>query len=304
VSEFGGSTRLMGGTRRVVSVGLRRQPLKDLYHHLLVASWARIFLLFGLVYAGVAGLFAVAYFFLAAGIENARPGSYLDAFFFSLQTLSETSYRPMAAKTVAVELLTGLEGFLRWLGLALGAGLIFAKFSSPRPRVLFSRVAAVAPHPGGRALMFRMANERSSHLVDAKLRVLLVRDEAAGEGVAVRRAHDLPLWRGDSALFTHAWTAMHLLSPESPLALESAESLERSGAELIVSLTGFDEALSRTVHARHLYRAEQILWNVRFREIVKALPNGVHRVDYRRFHDVEPVEETPRPERVSRRARG
>ncbi len=306
MSEIG-STRVFSSTaRRVISVGLRRHPLKDLYHRLLVASWARLFLLFALVYLAVTGAFAVAYFFLAEGIENARPGSYHDAFFFSLQTLSETRYRPMAAKTIAVEILTGVEGFLRWLGLALGTGLIFTKFSHPRPRVLFSRVAVVTPHQGDTALMFRMANERSSHIVNARLEVMLVRNEAGSdENEVVRRAHDLPLWRGASALFAHTWTAIHLVDARSPLAQEDAASLAESEAELIVSLVGFDDALSRTIHARHVYQADRVLWNVRFREIVKTLPNGVHRIDYRKFHDVVPLEQKPAERAAARRpARG
>lgn len=293
------STRVFSSTaRRVVSKGLRHHPLKDLYLQLIATSWAELFFIYAVVYLLVSGIFAIAYFFLAAGIENARPGSYLDAFFFSLQTLSQTQYRPMAAKTIVVELLTGAEGFIRWLFLAVGTGLIFTKFSNPRPRVLFSRVAVVAPRRGGWGLMFRMANERSSHIVDAKLEVMLVRNEPGVEdGEIVPRVYDLPLWRGSSALFTHAWTAIHLLEDSSPLAGEGPESLAQAEAELIVSLVGFDAALSRTVHVRHVYRADQILWNVRFREIVRVLPNGVHVIDYRKFHDVVPVE--PRTEERS-----
>ncbi len=305
MSEYGGSTRVFGqygAGGRVISLGLRRHPLKDLYHSLLTASWARLFLVFALVYLSVNGLFALAFFFLAEGIENARPGSFLDAFFFSLQTMTATEYRPMAAKTIAAQLLVGAEGFVRWFGLALGTGIIFTKFSHPRPRVLFSRVAVVAPHDGAPALMFRMANERATHIVDAKVRVMLVWNERAGEDEVVRRAHDLPLWRGDSALFAHTWTAIHPIEPESPLAGRDAPALGDAEAELIVSLTGYDEGLSRTIHARHVYRADQILWNVRFREVVYTLPNGARTIDYRKFHQVVPLDSGRKPERSPGRA--
>ncbi|HZY02842.1 MAG TPA: potassium transporter [Anaeromyxobacteraceae bacterium] len=292
-------TRVVGGARtRVVATGLRRRPLRDLYHHLLSVSWLRLFWLFGLVYVAVNLAFAAGYHFLGA----APPASFLDDFLASLRRTIATNPRPPEARTLAVEVLLGVEGFVRWLGLALGAGIIFAKFSSPRPGVVFSRLAVVAPRGGARALMFRMANERQSPLVDAKLRVLLVMNERNADGDLTRRIWDVPLKREETALFTHAWTAIHPIDASSPLAGEDGASLEAADAELIVSLTGFDEGLSRTVHARHAWRARDIGFGLRFREMVKVLPSGVHQVDYRRFHEVEPAEDrTARPQQARRR---
>jgi inward rectifier potassium channel len=308
MGELGGGTRVFGqfgDERGVLSIGKKHHPLRDLYHGLLTASWWRLFVLFALVYLAVNALFAVPFYFLAEGIENVRRDSFADAFFFSLQNLTATEYRPMAAKTVAVQVLAGVEGFIRWLGLALGAGLIFTKFSRPKPRILFSKVAVVAEHQGVPALMFRMANERSTDIVDAKVKLMLAIDEQAGEGDVVRRVHDLPLWRGDSALFAHTWTAVHHLGPESPLSGRNARSLVDAEAELIVSLTGYDEALSRTIHARQVYPASRVLWGVRFREILVEHSSGRRAIDYRRFHDVVPLEPDGKVERTLRgRARG
>jgi len=307
MGELGGSTRVFGqfgDERDIVTIGKRRHPLKDLYHQLITASWWRLLFVFGLVYLAVNALFAVPFFFLAEGIENVRPGSFADAFFFSLQTMTATEYRPMAAKTVAVQVLTGAEGFVRWIGLALGTGLIFTKFSNPKPRVLFSKVAVVGQHQGARALMFRMANERSTDIVDAKVKLMLVIDEAAGdEEEVVRRVHDLPLWRGDSALFAHTWTAVHQIRAESPLSGRDARGLAERKAELIVSLTGYDETLSRTIHARKIYPASRILWGVRFREILVELRSGRRAIDYRRFHDVVPLDDDRKGDRTPDRGR-
>ncbi len=291
MSEIG-STRVFSSTaRRVVSVGLRHHPGKDLYHHLLTASWKKLFALVAIAYVGSNAAFAAGYLALGDVIENARRGNFWDAFFFSVQTMATIGFGKMAPRTMGANVLVTVEAFFGLLGLALVTGLIFTKFSRPRPRVLFSRVAVVAPHQGTPALMFRMANERSSHIVDAKLEVMLVRNEPSSEEAEmVRRAYDLPLWRGSSALFTHTWTAIHAIDAKSPLAHEDATSLAEAEAEIIVSLVGFDDALSSTIHARHVYGAERILWNVRFRGIVQTLANGVHRIDYRKFHDVVPVE--------------
>ncbi|HYG69306.1 MAG TPA: potassium transporter, partial [Anaeromyxobacteraceae bacterium] len=175
--------------------------------------------------------------------------------------------------------------------LAVGSGIIFTKFSLLKPRVLFSRVAVVAPHDQGRALLFRMANERKSPIVDAKVQAMLVVDEPGPDGEGVRRVRDLPLARGGSALFTHAWTAIHPIGRDSPLAGHDARTLAAANGEVIVTLTGFDEGLLRTTHARHVYRAKAIRFGARFRDIVRALPNGLRAVDYRKFHDAVPVED-------------
>jgi inward rectifier potassium channel len=182
-----------------------------------------------------------------------------------------------------------VEGFVRWIEVLAASSIVLAKFSHVRARVLFSDVAVVAPHAGGVALMFRMANERRSSIVDAKVSAMLVRNELH-DGEVVRRAHDLALVRDGTPLFSHAWTAIHPIARGSPLAAESAGSLEGSEAEIIVNLTGFDEALVRTVHARHVYEASRIRWNARFRDIVKLREDGRRIIDYRKFHKTVPLE--------------
>lgn len=292
-----GSTRVFGEPGRgVVTIGLRRRPMKDLYHSLVTGSWTRLLVVYAIVYFATQALFGAAHVLLAPG-GGATRGAIWSALLAPVPGV-EAPPEGLTARAIAASLLGGLEGFARWLELAVGSGIIFAKFSLLKARVLFSKVAVVAPHEGGRALMFRMANERSSHIVDAKIQAMLVVDEPASDGDVVRRVHDLPLARGGSALFSHAWTAIHPVGRESPLAAYGAETLRAANGEIIVTLTGFDEGLTRTIHARHVYRAKHVRWSARFRDIVRTLPNGLRAVDYRKFHDaVDVVEEQRTPER-------
>jgi inward rectifier potassium channel len=245
------------------------------------------------VYFTTLGLFAAAR--LAIALRLPVEGSLLDA-------LSQAAVAPrpepsaLTARGVAAGALSAFDGFVHWVELVIASGIVLAKFSLVRARVLFSNVAVVAPHDGGQALMFRMANERTSHIVDAKVTVMLVRNEVQ-DGEPVRRAYDLDLVRGKSALFSHAWTAIHPIARGSPLAGESAASLEGAEAEVIVNVSGFDEGLVKTVHARHVYRASRIRWGARFREILKQLPTGRYAIDYRKFHKTVTVEDGAAPER-------
>lgn len=300
-----GSTRVFGqhGARAVVTIGLRRRPVRDLYHWLVTGSWTRLVVLFALVHFATQALFGLGRILLAA--RGPADAWVVPALLGALQTPPASGASPFSGRALASAALGAVEGFVEWAELVIGAGVVLAKFSLVRARVLFSNVAVIAPHEGGTALMFRMANERTSHIVDAKVSVMLVRNEVQ-DGEIVRRAHDLDLARRGSALFSHAWTAIHPISRTSPLFGEDAGSLEGAEAEVLVNLSGFDEGLVKTVHARHVYPASRVRFNSRFREIVRVLSDGRHAVDYRKFHKVTPVDAAPEtpPERTpARKAR-
>jgi inward rectifier potassium channel len=284
-----GSTRVFGQgtTGEIRKVGLPRRPLADFYHGLVTGSWARLLAIYASIFFATQALFAALHLAAAADV------SFGDGLLPALAAAADAP--PAAAPALsprwfAATALSAIEGFVRWLELAVGAAIMIAKATRVPARVLFSRVAVIAPHPGGRALLFRMANERTSHMVDAKVAAMLVWDEVGDDGEPVRRAHDLALARGGTALFSHAWTAIHPIGRDSPLFGASQAILEERQAELIVTLSGYDEALTRVIHARWVYDADAILWDRRFREIVKADRSGARTVDYRRFHETVPVE--------------
>jgi inward rectifier potassium channel len=293
-----GSTRVFGHARRSVKIiGLRRRPLADLYHRLVTGSWTRLVTIYALVFFGTQALFGLAHLALAA---EWPPGASVIPALLAAADAPPAPAPPLSGRWLAGGAVSAVETFVRWLLAVIGAGILLAKYSRIPARVIFSRVAVVGPHAGGRALLFRMANERTSHILDAKVSVMLVRNERGEDGEVVRRARDLPLARDGSALFSHAWTAVHPVTRESPLFGETEGSLAAEDAELVVTLSGYDEGLTRVIHARRTYVPEELRWDVRFRDIVKVLPGGDQAVDYRRFHEVVAIE--PPGERTPRRA--
>ena len=70
----------------------------------------------------------------------------------------------------------------------------------------------------------------------------------------------------------------------------TAKDLIECQAEIVITLTGIDETVSQTIHARHSFVAAEIMWNMRFVDIIDRQPDGARVVDYTRFHDVKPVE--------------
>lgn len=261
----------------------------DLYHLLLTLSWFRFVGMTALLYVASNTLFALVY--LAGGncIQNARPGSFADAFFFSIQTMATIGYGAMYPRTAYGHIVVTVEALVGLVGVAMITALAFARFSLPTARVLFSKVAVIAPDNGVPTLMFRTANERGNLIVEGQIGVTLVRNEVTAEGQFMRRFHDLKLIRNQTPIFALTWTVMHPIDENSPLYEATPQTLEEQEAELVIMLTGLDETVSQTIHARHGFAAWEILWDMRFVDIFSRTPDGRRCIDYTRFHEVTPV---------------
>jgi len=275
-------------------VGVRRATWSDLYYFLIASRWRVVLLLYGAGYLLTNAFFAAVYTW-TGGVTNARPGSYSDAFFFSAETLGTIGYGVFAPSSFAAHVVATAENMVGLLFLATFTGLTFAKFSRPKARVIFSDVAIVAPRNGKPTLSFRVANERVNHVVEATLKVTLVRSEVTAEGERFRRMVDLPLVRNESPAFVLTWLALHVIDQTSPLHAVTPAAFEEGKMEILVTFTGWDETLAQTIYARQSYVAGELRWNHRFRDVITFAPDGSRQVDYARFHETEalPSESAP-----------
>lgn len=283
--------KVQDGLFQIAGLGVWHSYWRDPYHLLLTIPWLGFLAVIAVSYLATNTLFAFAY--LAGGdcIENARPGSFLDLFFFSVQTLASIGYGAMYPKTVYANSIVTIEAMVGLIGVAVSTGLAFARFSLPTARILFSRTAIIAPHNGVATLMFRTANQRRNLILEAQLQVYLMRDEISKEGQHMRRIYDLKLIRQRSPSFTLSWTIMHQIDENSPLYGATLESLYQNQTTIVISLSGIDESVAQAIHARHVYAAQDILWNYRFVDIMHSTPNGDRYIDYNYFHEVLPIEE-------------
>jgi inward rectifier potassium channel len=138
--------------------------------------------------------------------------------------------------------------------------------------------------------MFRIVNRRRNEIIELEAQVLFSALEADQRGGTVRKYVPLPLERNKVTFFPLSWTIVHPIDSASPLASRTPEDLERAQAEILVLLSGIDEALEQTVHARSSYRANEIVWNARFQSMfLGAEARSRISVDVSRVHDIEPV---------------
>jgi len=271
----------------VISTGRRRQGLKDIYARLLGASWKKIIVIMAGVYLFINVLFALAYLAIGNGIDNAHKGSFADAFFFSVQTIATIGYGSLTPHGLVANLLVTLESMFGFAFYAVVTGLVFSKFSRPTARILFSDKAVITNHNGKRHFMLRLANERDNRIVDASAKLTLMRDEKSTEGTLMRRFYDLPLVRREIPILRLTWTVMHAIDEHSPLYGMTPEKITESEAEVIISITGIDETLSHTIHARHSYIGQEIICDAAFGDILIRRDDYVLEVRYDRFHQLK-----------------
>jgi inward rectifier potassium channel len=234
-------------------------------------------------------LFAALYMLDHGGIENARHNRFLDHFFFSVQTMATIGYGKLTPVTVYTNTLVTIEALLGMMMMALATGLMFAKFSRPTARVLWSKNVLITRRDGKLALVLRMGNARGNQIVEAQMRLAILRDEVTAEGEKLRRLIDLPLSRESTLTFVLSWTAIHWIEPGSPLYGLDQEGLRKLNVQIIASLTGMDDTFGATVHANHIWTVGDVVWGGRFVDVIEDLPDGRRRVHFERFHEIQTV---------------
>lgn len=275
------------GPYRVSVVGVPSPGPRDLYHALLRIPWWAAFAIIVGGYLLLNLAFAALYWGFG-GVANARPGSMLDAFVFSVETMGTIGYGNMYPESPLANLLMVGESVTGLVVTALATGLVFVRFSQTRARLMFSSRAAVGPHDGVPSLMIRVGNERRGNIVDVQFRLTFTRTSQTLEGVTFYRLEELALLRNRAPALSRAWTVMHPIDERSPLAGMDAEGFARVEGEVQLEVVGVDETSLQPVHARYTWFADSIVWNARLADVITETSEGDMVIDLRRFHDVIP----------------
>jgi len=282
------------GSMNVVRIGGSFWESLNLYQHMLTVAWPRFFLYVLVLYVAANLLFASLY--VAAGpgaiqgvtAEDAG-ARWQAAVFFSVQTIATIGYGQMTPHGTVANVLVALEALTGLMGFALITGILFARFSRPSALVLRSRVAVVAPYQGGAALMFRIANGRTSQLIDIKATVTYSWMDRSDPSRPLRRFRQLPLERDLVALLPTQWIIVHPIDERSPLrGLDQRQILDMD-PELFVAISAIDETFSQTVHTRFSYADAEIVHGAKFTDLFGTTPDGVVTIDLARLSEFERV---------------
>jgi inward rectifier potassium channel len=260
----------------------------DFYHAVLTAPWWAFFAGLAGFFITINAVFATLYLFDPNALEHARHGNFWDAYLFSVETIGSINYTVFVPQTLYANILVSIEAFFGILTIALFTGIIFARFSRPFARVVFSKCALILPFDGVPTLMFRTANQRGNSVLDAEIRLSMARQQTTREGIVMRRFEDIKPSRERSSLFALSWTVMHRIDRSSPLYGMTMEMMYEQQVEIVCMLSGVDETLADRIYARHSYTPDDIVWDRRFVDVISVDDHGHRVVDLTRFHDTEP----------------
>lgn len=272
--------------------GSHPSKLRDPYHLVLTLTWPRFYLALLLAFILVNLIFGTLYWLSPGSVTNARQGEFLDYFFFSIETLATVGYGVMSPASRYGHIVASIEILTGMIGVALITGLVFARFSKPTARILFSDRAVIRDFEGSRVLMLRIANERYNRIVEATATLSLVRTEVNAQGESFVRIHDLRLIRERTPVFALTWTLIHPIDERSPLFGLDAVQLAASRSRILASVTGHDETMAASVYAGSEYQAADLVFEGRFVDILHLTPEGERVIDLTRFHDIEAEPET------------
>ena len=282
-----GPISVKAGHLEFLKLNTERNDWRDTYHLILTLSWPQFGgLIFG-IYILINIVFAALYWVGGHSIAEMSPGSFTDAFFFSVETLATVGYGHMYPDSLYGHIVATFEIITGMFGMAVLTGLIFVRFSRPTARILFSKFIVIGPFDGVPTLMLRVANLRHHAMVEAEFRVMLIRGEATKEDPDVRRFHPLKLHFDRLIAFPAALTIRHRIDETSPLYGMTAEDLKKTDSRIMASIVCVDTVIPAPIQSQVDYSYEEVLWNRRFVEIYTEHGNGRFSVDYGRFHDTE-----------------
>ena len=271
------------GSTNLRKTGLPFWERISVYHTLLRMKPVNFLLCVLLLYTSVNLLFASLYFFIGiehlsgAGTSASLFEQFMDAFFFSSQTLTTVGYGHVAPMGMAANAVAAIESLVGILIFALVTGLIYGRFARPRAYIVFSGNLLVSPYKGGRALMLRIATYKNNHLTDVEATVTIA-IHIEEKGKPVTRFYPLPLEFARVNSLALSWTIVHPVDDKSPLYGYSEEDMINSKMELIVSIKAFDDHFSNIVQQRTSYTYREMVYGARFLPMFQRAPSGTHTI--------------------------
>ncbi|KAL7981522.1 hypothetical protein Chor_005610 [Crotalus horridus] len=279
--------------------------LSDLFTTLVDLKWRYNLLVFTLVYTITWLFFGFIWWLIAyirGDLDHAEDedwipcvdniSGFVSAFLFSIETETTIGYghRVITEKCPEGIILLLVQAILGSIVNAFMVGCMFVKISQPKKRaetLMFSNNAVISMRDEKLCFMFRVGDLRNSHIVEASIRVKLIKSKQTKEGEFIplnQTDINVGFDTGDDRLFlVSPLIISHEINEKSPFWKMSRTQLEKEEFEIIVILEGMVEATGMTCQARSSYMDTEVLWGHRFTPVL-TLEKDFYEVDYNSFH--------------------
>lgn len=267
------------GSNNLKKRGIPIWERTSVYHTLLRMKRMQFFIFVLLLYTSINLFFAVIYF--VTGVEHLVGGDgatttfmkFMEAFFFSSQTLTTVGYGRVAPSGMLTNLIASVESLIGILVFAVMTGLIYGRFSRPRAYLLFSPSILIGPYKDGIALMLRVATYKNNHLTDVESFANLAL-HVKENGKTVTKFYPLHLELSKIQSLALSWTLVHHITEESPLYHYTKEQVAETQMEVIVTIKAFDDHFSNIVQQRTSYSYKQVVYGAKFLPMFERAPGG------------------------------
>ena len=272
------------------SGGMHR--FRDFYKYLIELRWSVFFLWTITTYLLTNVLFAGIY--MIGGVEdisgiNPDSNQFLNAFFFSVQTFTTVGYGFLAPVGAIAGIISTFEAFLGLLYFALITGLLYGRFSKPSSKIAFARNAILTDFEGGKAIMFKIVNQRNSVLLKASAKCTLAIDSSDPTKALNREYHSIELQVDYIQFFPLTWTLVHKIDEKSPFHNLDIVKIRDRNTELIVMVEALDETFSQNVIEKRSFAGDQWISGVKFKRNFSVNSSGKIELRIDELNDVEPI---------------
>ncbi|WP_025739983.1 ion channel [Aquimarina pacifica] len=228
------------------------------YNYLISISWMKFFLWVLLGYVVVNSLFALIYTFLGIADIIEPTGNvfrdFLNAFFFSAQTITTVGYGAMAPEGLLFGIISSFEALVGLLSFSFITGLLYGRFSKPKSNIKFSDAIVLREHNGQDCIMFRLMSRTANVMIRPRIEATLSISQENEDGTSYTNSfYKLNLERNSITYLPTTWTIVHAIDELSPLATFDRNSLTQLNGEILILASYYDESFAQEVHQVYSY---------------------------------------------------
>ena len=271
----------------------RPRSITRSYNYLINISW---FHFFGWVFLGYILLnviFGIIYTIIGVSAIGEPTGSilrdFLKAFFFSAQTITTVGYGVLAPKGIVIGVISSFEALIGLLSFSFVTGLLYGRFSKPRPSIKFSKSMVLRKLNGVDCIMFRLMSRTTNIMITPRIKVTLSISQENEDNVYVNNFYNLSLERSEIMYLSTTWTVVHPIDVSSPLAQFDRDALTMLHGEILILISYYDESFAQEVYQTHSYVLKNMELDSAFEPAFYYNKEGYTMLDHNRLSVIRNV---------------
>ena len=269
----------------------RGETFTNSYDYLINISWTKFFLWVLLGYLIINSFFAIIYTFFGIA-EIAEPSGnvfkdFLNAFFFSAQTITTVGYGAMSPKGMLFGVISSLEALVGLLSFSFVTGLLYGRFSKPQANIKFSNNLILRNHNGKDSIMFRLMSKNGKVMIRPRIEATLVLSLPDANNQYSNNFYSLELERSAITYLPTTWTVVHVIDEKSPLKDYNTREIDKLHGEILILISYYDESFAQEVHQAHSFVLKNLKFNNRFIPAFYYDEEGYTVLDHSKLNETE-----------------